>query len=252
METGLFSTSFCARIFSIRVIETGKEACVPNILMVREMATIAFVHHIQLRRGLYRDEIRDAIRVHVCSERCGVDQFQFLLLKKPREHIKPCDHCPPVLMHDAVARVRTADLRRRRQHRRTQIEEKGEQPHAVDDDDVFFPPLRSFDEDIDVIHEWQTNMSSCALSMGVCAVCAQVVRDDELVDVVPSDLMLDVLRNDCVPERASPHSYAFHAYHRALLCPRGMRDVAKVAAVRLCHACSASLCSNSPRQPKDA
>ncbi|KAI6156900.1 hypothetical protein BKA82DRAFT_142402 [Pisolithus tinctorius] len=64
--------------------------------------------------------------------------------------------------------------------------------------------------------------------------------------------MLKLLRNDYLPQKVWPRSYAIDLYHGALLSPKGLRRLDDVGAIQMCERCRRSLTGKSPSQPVDA
>ena len=87
---------------------------------------------------------------------------------------------------------------------------------------VEFPPVRTFEEKSEIIHQWQATMNPENLTRGVCAVCAQEFKGCLLYDVMLNEQMLVLLQNECLPVKTLPSMYDFQLYHCAVLQPRGM------------------------------
>lgn len=49
--------------------------------------------------------------------------------------------------------------------------------------------------------------------------------DCELQDIYPTEDMLTLLRNDFLPQKVLPRSYAIDIFHGAILSPQGMRTL---------------------------
>ncbi|RDX52794.1 hypothetical protein OH76DRAFT_1344679, partial [Lentinus brumalis] len=100
-----------------------------------------------------------------------------------------------------------------------------------------------------IIREWQTTISTENLELAVCGPCARRVPRKELSSILPNDFDLALLRNDALPPRTWPTSYAFDLYQRALLDPRGLTDRWNLAAVSLCADCRRELIDKA-RMPR--
>lgn len=107
-------------------------------------------------------------------------------------------------------------------------------------------------EELDIIRDWQKNMSVQHLAEDVCAVCAQMVSCRDLVDVFPTTEILMVLRNSWLPAACLPRTYDLAKYCGAILCPRGMSRLDDVADIRMCSSCQKPLMAKTVQQPKDA
>ncbi|KAJ7490424.1 hypothetical protein B0H11DRAFT_1719437, partial [Mycena galericulata] len=95
-----------------------------------------------------------------------------------------------------------------------------------------------------IILEWQEQLSTDALRLRTCAVCAKRTRASDIVQVVAAVVDLKLLRNDALPPKALPVSYNFQAYDRAILCSAGLSDLDKPDKLFLCIPCEQSLRSS--------
>ncbi|KAI0710265.1 hypothetical protein C8Q76DRAFT_624749, partial [Earliella scabrosa] len=102
-----------------------------------------------------------------------------------------------------------------------------------------------------IIQEWQDVMSTSRQAMATCAVCARMRKRVELHTVSPSSFDLKLLRNDDLPARVLPTTYAFADYDRALLHPAGMTELWDVGDLVLCSECRGDLVERG-RLPKFA
>ena len=106
---------------------------------------------------------------------------------------------------------------------------------ADDDFSYLDPPDQALRHDI--IREWQSLMSTDALTRMVCAVCARMVQKSQVLLLPASDIDLLLLRNDHVPREALPVSYNVEAYSGAILHPDGMRDHEVLGDLQICREC---------------
>ncbi|KAG1856610.1 hypothetical protein C8R48DRAFT_675008 [Suillus tomentosus] len=97
-----------------------------------------------------------------------------------------------------------------------------ENPLAEDtDNDPEFPTVRKFAEKVDIIKQWQHEMSPEMQQRSACAVCAHSV---------------------CIKQLKT-------LYDRAILYPKGLCDRWALADLRLCRQCHAALITKRPHQP---
>ncbi|KAG1856609.1 hypothetical protein C8R48DRAFT_776009 [Suillus tomentosus] len=94
------------------------------------------------------------------------------------------------------------------------------------DNDPEFPTVRKFAEKVDIIKQWQHEMSPEMQQRSACAVCAHSVCIKQLKTVSSSKL-----------------------YDRAILYPKGLCDRWALADLRLCRQCHAALITKRPHQP---
>jgi hypothetical protein len=139
------------------------------------------------------------------------------------------------------AAIREYDLSLRRNARISKNE------IMVDDPD--FPAVLSFDAKLDIIGEWQQQMSTSALKRGCCAICAHNVLATELVLVDVALVPLHLLRNDCLPDYTLPSNYDFELYARAILYSKGLTDCWTLSDIFMCPSCHSYLICKSPQQP---
>ncbi|KAI6146363.1 hypothetical protein BKA82DRAFT_37623, partial [Pisolithus tinctorius] len=64
--------------------------------------------------------------------------------------------------------------------------------------------------------------------------------------------MLRLLRNEILPQKVLPCTYALDLYYGAILCLRGMQSLNAFAPIQMCGGCRRSLTGKSPSQPVDA
>jgi len=112
----------------------------------------------------------------------------------------------------------------------------------VDDTDLMghLDPLDDAQK-LTIISDWQNKVNTENLRFCICAVCAKklVISMTVLVDGNLIDLSL--LRNDLLPLALAPTQYNFHVYKRALLNPKGLRNLDMVGLMRICVKCNTSL-----------
>ncbi|KAG1747388.1 hypothetical protein EDB19DRAFT_303084 [Suillus lakei] len=89
-------------------------------------------------------------------------------------------------------------------------------------DDPNFPVILSSDDKLDIIREWQHQMSPEPLKRGCCAVCAYNICAKDLLCVEAAKIPLHLLRNDCLPEHTLPRTYDLELYGRAILYAKGL------------------------------
>lgn len=118
---------------------------------------------------------------------------------------------------------------------------------AVEDGD--FMEIASDELKLAIMSEWQEVVHTDRLKMLVCAVCGRRMKVlcIKLVNVNTIDLTL--LRNDELPRCVWPTTYAFELYERALLHPKGMRNLVAKDDINVCASCEADLCGKA-RMPK--
>lgn len=88
-----------------------------------------------------------------------------------------------------------------------------------------------------IIREWQEVVSTSNLEQGACAPCGRRCPRRDLTNVSPRAFDLTLLRNDALPPRTRPRSYAFDLYQRALLEPRGLANRWALDSVCMCPTC---------------
>ncbi|KAJ6562862.1 hypothetical protein DFH09DRAFT_920516, partial [Mycena vulgaris] len=92
-----------------------------------------------------------------------------------------------------------------------------------------------------IIREWQSQMSTEALKLKTCAVCAKRTSAVNVDTVASHSLDLQLLRNEALPRKTWPTTYNFQAYGRALLCSAGLSNLEKPSLLSICIVCHASL-----------
>ncbi|KAJ7135572.1 hypothetical protein C8R44DRAFT_608789, partial [Mycena epipterygia] len=92
-----------------------------------------------------------------------------------------------------------------------------------------------------IISEWQDQMSTNALALKSCAVCAKMSSSVSMQEIAVAEVDLKLLRNDMLPSKTWPTSYNFRAYDRAILCSAGLSDLNKPVSMFACHSCIDSL-----------
>ena len=148
---------------------------------------------------------------------------------------------------DEITELRQKEKKWSCAHRRRQGEGEIETDLSVE-----YPPVRMFEEKLEIIRQWQATMNPEALTRGVCAVCAQEFEDCLLYDVMPNEQMLVLLRNECLPVKTLPSMYDFQLYHCAVLQPHGMKSLDTFADLQMCSKCCSALTKKTPVLPKDA
>jgi len=88
-----------------------------------------------------------------------------------------------------------------------------------------------------IIKEWESEVSTEALKLCCCAVCAVGVTTSESSLIYPNDDMLTILRNDDIPTSIQPVDYDFNLYKRAYLSTPGMESTTTLGRLRVCKAC---------------
>ena len=102
-----------------------------------------------------------------------------------------------------------------------------------------------------IISEWQQRMKTENVCLYVCAVCGRRAPNEGLLRVDVTTVDLTLLRNDELPDRVLPTTYAFQAYNRALLHPKGMTSLWSLSDILICVECEHDLCGKR-RMPKYA
>ncbi|KAF8122489.1 hypothetical protein EV363DRAFT_1104622, partial [Boletus edulis] len=115
-----------------------------------------------------------------------------------------------------------------------------------------FPPMVDEEQKKKVIREWQEKMAVKNFVESPCAVCAWSFPAADLTELLPTERMLEELRNQCLPSHVLPTSYNLAAYSGAILCPEGLSSLATLGTIRICPRCNHALRGNPPRQPKFA
>ena len=100
-----------------------------------------------------------------------------------------------------------------------------------------------------IIREWQEVMTTVNFGTLVCAPCGRRVLAKETRSVNVSSIDLSLLRNDALPAKVRPTTYAFDLYGNALLNPKGMTDCWRLADVIMCRVCYKDIAENR-RMPK--
>ena len=75
-----------------------------------------------------------------------------------------------------------------------------------------------------IIHEWQSAMVSEKFQTKVCGPCGRPTGVADVVSVSPEDFDLQLLQNPALSINVEPTTYAFEAYKKALLHPKGLTN----------------------------
>ncbi|RPD77265.1 hypothetical protein L226DRAFT_544690 [Lentinus tigrinus ALCF2SS1-7] len=117
---------------------------------------------------------------------------------------------------------------------------KERSPEQVANGSIYANPLQTIaDESLrcSIIQEWQDRIA--------CAPCGRRITRVDATLVRPQQFDLRLLRNDSLPSYTLPTSYAFNAYNRALLEPKGMTNRWQLADINMCKDCRRSLVDKS-------
>ena len=119
-------------------------------------------------------------------------------------------------------------------------------------DDVQNNPLEilGLDRKEIIIREWESEVSTEALKLFCCAVCAIGVTISESSLIHPNDEILTLLRNDDIPTTMQPVDYDFNLYKRAYLSTPGMESTTTLGRLRICKDCRNAIVKG--RMPKFA
>ncbi len=185
-----------------------------------QLRNLAQIHNVLVSDRDNRDTLIQTMLAHNCDGSCPSYVVSFATLSRPRTE-------------DQVAR--------------STIHVDISPPHTSPQESY----LQAANESLktSIIREWQTTISTENLELAVCGPCARRVPRKELSSVLPNDFDLALLRNDALPPRTWPTSYAFDLYQRALLDPRGLTDRWNLAAVSLCADCRRELIDKA-RMPR--
>jgi hypothetical protein len=140
---------------------------------------------------------------------------------------------------------------RRRQSRHSDISGSSVPNLLGDNVTNIFPCTLTFENEMQIIHEWQEVMSSGKQSRSPCVVCAQQFHEFTL-QVDPRLTILDLLRNPYLPDYNLPNSYNIELYRHTILYSKGMCSTASIAPLQLCHQCQRSLCAEKPVRPRNS
>ncbi len=189
----------------------------------RDLRAIAAVHRIRVGTRDSARELREKVMLHRCEQYCRGAVMVFRTLRFPRGE-------------DVVARMRR------------DMERDGDGMEGGNDG---YLHVASAELRRAIIGEWQELMCTRRLKLEVCAVCGRRTKACEIRVVEVHRIKLELLRNDDLPARVYPTTYAFALYERALLHPKGMTDRWNLGDVRVCATCDADLCVRE-RMPKFA
>jgi hypothetical protein len=154
----------------------------------REQYTeIACAHSIAFKSVDRKDYIRDLLRVHQCDVACAPNLLVFKHLKVPRRDFSRLILPDPFTVDFRAERNATQRIQRSAmdgsQSRRSHIRDaechaanyrvRVPDPLIIDDPD--FPKVRTFEEKMGIIEQWQHEMSAQHQERGACAVCAHNV-----------------------------------------------------------------------------
>ena len=88
-----------------------------------------------------------------------------------------------------------------------------------------------------ITQEWQDAFSTEQFQHLVCGPCGRRTLSRHITSVSPADFDLSLLRNDGLPAKVRPTTYAFDAYQHALLHPKGLYDRWHLGDIRMCEVC---------------
>ena len=156
-----------------------------------ELALIAEKHGIRFKSRLTVTMRKDALRRHTCVPECAQLLYIFRALDRPRKvaFVAPSLD-DPRHSTDEIEELRQKTNKRRRMQRKRHRERE-----SVVEQFVEYPPVRSFEQKSEIIHEWQAMMDPENLRRGVCAVCAQLFEASLLHRVLPNEEMLILLES---------------------------------------------------------
>ena len=89
--------------------------------------------------------------------------------------------------------------------------------------------------------EWQNAVSTEQFQHAVCGPCGRRTLSRHITCMSPGEFDLTLLRNDGLPHKVRPTTYAFSAYEGALLHPKGLIDRWNVNDIRMCEVCRRDL-----------
>ena len=113
-----------------------------------------------------------------------------------------------------------------------------------------FPSMRTWDEKVGIIHDWQDRVEERMAPVKVCAICGWCIPAIDVIDVEPTHINFSLLTNDCIPEYVLPLSYDREKYRNAILCPMGLQTPFDYDVLYVCSRCRSSLFVDKPRQPR--
>lgn len=224
-----------------------------------QYAEIARAHFIYVSSADRKDHVRDLLRVHVCEAACISNAIVFKLLKSARRDSS--NHVLPGPFEKSYRERNTVSQRNARsaasETKRMDVRDTDAAQHRDNYapqgscvvDDPNFPVILSSDDKLDIIREWQHQMSPESLKRGCCAVCAYNICAKDLLCVEAAKIPLHLLRNDCLPEHTLPRTYDLELYGRAILYAKGLTSPWSLSEVYMCHPCHSALICKCPHQP---
>jgi hypothetical protein len=173
---------------------------------------------------------------HDCGETCGNLLYTFQCLHVPRK------------LSDIQSRFANFDLGGSMQKGNNTISCLPSFMDVASDIETF--RLLSQSEKLNIIAEWEAEMSTVAIKPLACSTCGTSTSSNESQYVDARSVDLTLLRNDDLPNLLFPKDYDFEMYGRALLCQEGLEDGFLLKKMRICNRCWGALTSS--RMPKFA
>ncbi|KAJ7448850.1 hypothetical protein B0H11DRAFT_2289662 [Mycena galericulata] len=102
----------------------------------------------------------------------------------------------------------------------------------------------------DFARTWQHEMQPEKRVLKPCAVCGRRTVQAKLTEENPVDYDLSLLRNQFLPEKTLPTTYAIDLYQGAILCPAALRSLRILGPMDMCPTCKSAL--KAGRQPVDS
>ncbi|KAJ7040624.1 hypothetical protein C8F04DRAFT_948395, partial [Mycena alexandri] len=203
------------------------------------------VHHNI--RGIYDATVREtrhALLSHSCNKGCGRTVYIFKVLAKPRRDVdgRRNRYAPQISSESSGSSSSVAgdaELERLSgdASQAAGVEELGDDDHGSLD----YLDVPSENLWMDIIKEWQTEMSTERLQLRTCAVCGREECARSVHEYDVSAVNFSLLRNDELPSKVWPTTYNFLAYDRALLCSAGLSDMNNPVKMRVCDDCKTYL-----------
>ncbi|VDB96204.1 unnamed protein product [Peniophora sp. CBMAI 1063] len=198
-----------------------------------DLMQMGALHHHRLARDSRVDDMRDQLRrKHTCQATCSTIVYVFKGRISERK-----DETTGKVSSKQGGETKSAAVR------------TGSGSSPVEDNPAF-PEFCTASRRKEILREFQEFMAEDNFQYGACAVCGQKKLPSALEWMPISEVPLEVLQNEEIPEDLTPKSYDFELYQRAYLCATGMRQQDVLDDIRVCSSCRGPLSHGT--QPLDA
>lgn len=207
--------------------------------LVKDLKFICFRHKLTPAMNTRVEKLREILIQHVCQPKCIKCFYIFRERIKPRVNLEAkfvvstysYNLVPTILTPVTINANTVSDVERDSEIAEDIVPEYNED--HLDEADI---TLKN-----SIVQEWQEIMSNTNMQRKTCAVCAKRVLGSDSKWIDSTQVELDLLQNNELPEKAMPTNYNLVAYNRAILHHKGLMDVNTPGPMLICTYCEKKL-----------